>query len=107
MKRLDGREPRDMRPVEINTGINIHAEGSALNRLAKMLSATSAEIGKNLTLDDENSALARLRRELGETLEKLGKRRGSRAAVPARLEPGMGDRGVRHAAPCHQSPDAA
>src|SRR5216110_1389467 len=30
MQRLDGRTERDMRPMEINTGINIYAEGSAL-----------------------------------------------------------------------------
>src|SRR3989441_3115328 len=30
MRRLDGRTERDMRPMEINTGINIYAEGSAL-----------------------------------------------------------------------------
>src|SRR5881628_2553866 len=30
MRRLDGRTERDMRPMEISTGINIYAEGSAL-----------------------------------------------------------------------------
>jgi len=30
MQRLDGRTERDMRPVEIETGVNIYAEGSAL-----------------------------------------------------------------------------
>jgi ribonuclease PH len=30
MQRLDGRTERDMRPVEILTGVNIYAEGSAL-----------------------------------------------------------------------------
>ena len=30
MQRLDGRTERDMRPVEIVTGVNIYAEGSAL-----------------------------------------------------------------------------
>ena len=30
MQRLDGRTERDMRPMEITTGINIYAEGSAL-----------------------------------------------------------------------------
>ncbi len=30
MKRLDGRGERDLRPVEITTGVNIYAEGSAL-----------------------------------------------------------------------------
>jgi len=30
MPRLDGRTERDLRPVEITTGINIYAEGSAL-----------------------------------------------------------------------------
>ncbi len=30
MPRLDGRGERDMRPVEITTGVNIYAEGSAL-----------------------------------------------------------------------------
>ncbi len=30
MKRLDGREERDLRTVEITTGVNMYAEGSAL-----------------------------------------------------------------------------
>jgi ribonuclease PH len=30
MQRLDGRTERDMRPVEIQTGVNMYAEGSAL-----------------------------------------------------------------------------
>jgi len=30
MQRLDGRSANDMRPVEITTGVNIYAEGSAL-----------------------------------------------------------------------------
>ena len=30
MQRLDGRGQRDLRPVEITTGVNIYAEGSAL-----------------------------------------------------------------------------
>jgi len=30
MRRLDGRTERDMRPMDITTGINIYAEGSAL-----------------------------------------------------------------------------
>lgn len=30
MPRLDGRTERDLRPVEIDTGVNIYAEGSAL-----------------------------------------------------------------------------
>ncbi len=30
MQRLDGRTERDMRPLEIETGVNIYAEGSAL-----------------------------------------------------------------------------
>ena len=33
MERLDGRGKRDMRPVEITTGINIYAEGSALIKI--------------------------------------------------------------------------
>jgi len=33
MARLDGRGERDMRPVEIATGINIYAEGSALIKI--------------------------------------------------------------------------
>ena len=45
MKRLDGREPRDMRPVEITTGINIHAEGSALIQIGqtKVICTASVE----------------------------------------------------------------
>jgi hypothetical protein len=43
---------------------SLDGEGSAMNRLARMLAATSEQIGKNLTLDDEASALARLKREL-------------------------------------------
>ena len=30
MERLDGRQERDLRPVSITTGVNMHAEGSAL-----------------------------------------------------------------------------
>src|SRR5262245_1727567 len=30
MERLDGRKANELRPVEITTGVNIHAEGSAL-----------------------------------------------------------------------------
>jgi len=33
MQRLDGRAESDMRRVEISTGVNIHAEGSALIRI--------------------------------------------------------------------------
>ena len=33
MQRLDGRGERDLRPVEITTGINIYAEGSALIKI--------------------------------------------------------------------------
>ena len=33
MQRQDGRSERDMRPVEIQTGINIYAEGSALIKI--------------------------------------------------------------------------
>ena len=33
MQRLDGRTERDMRPVEIQTGVNIYAEGSALIKI--------------------------------------------------------------------------
>ena len=46
-------------------------EGSAMNRLAKMLAATSEQIGRNLTLDDEGSALSRLKRELQNMVERL------------------------------------
>jgi ribonuclease PH len=35
MKRLDGREPRELRPVAIATGVNIHAEGSALIEIGR------------------------------------------------------------------------
>ena len=45
MKRLDGREPRDMRPVEITTGVNIHAEGSVLIQIGqtKVICTASVE----------------------------------------------------------------
>jgi ribonuclease PH len=33
MQRLDGRSERDLRPVEITTGINMYAEGSALIKI--------------------------------------------------------------------------
>ncbi len=33
MERLDGRGKRDMRSVEITTGVNIYAEGSALIKI--------------------------------------------------------------------------
>jgi ribonuclease PH len=33
MQRLDGRTERDMRPIEITTGVNIYAEGSALIKI--------------------------------------------------------------------------
>ncbi|MBI1951543.1 MAG: ribonuclease PH, partial [Acidobacteria bacterium] len=33
MPRLDGRTERDLRPVEITTGVNIYAEGSALIKI--------------------------------------------------------------------------
>jgi ribonuclease PH len=33
MPRLDGRSERDLRPVEITTGVNIYAEGSALIKI--------------------------------------------------------------------------
>ena len=33
MQRQDGRSERDMRPVEIQTGVNIYAEGSALIKI--------------------------------------------------------------------------
>ncbi|MBI4168735.1 MAG: ribonuclease PH [Acidobacteria bacterium] len=33
MQRLDGRGERDMRPVEIATGVNVYAEGSALIKI--------------------------------------------------------------------------
>jgi ribonuclease PH len=33
MQRLDGRSERDMRPVEIATGVNMYAEGSALIKI--------------------------------------------------------------------------
>jgi ribonuclease PH len=35
MQRLDGRSERDLRPVEIQTGVNIYAEGSALIKIGK------------------------------------------------------------------------
>ena len=33
MQRLDGRTERDMRPIEITTGVNMYAEGSALIKI--------------------------------------------------------------------------
>jgi ribonuclease PH len=33
MQRLDGRSERDLRPIEITTGVNIYAEGSALIKI--------------------------------------------------------------------------
>jgi ribonuclease PH len=35
MQRLDGRSERELRPVEITTGVNIHAEGSALIKVGR------------------------------------------------------------------------
>jgi ribonuclease PH len=35
MERLDGRHERDLRPVDIATGVNIHAEGSALIKVGQ------------------------------------------------------------------------
>jgi ribonuclease PH len=35
MQRLDGRSERDLRPVEITTGVNMHAEGSALIKVGR------------------------------------------------------------------------
>jgi hypothetical protein len=46
-------------------------DGSAMNRLAKMLAATSEQIGRHLTLDDDASALSRLKRELQNMVERL------------------------------------
>jgi hypothetical protein len=48
-------------------------ERSAMSRLARMLAATSQQIGKDLSLDDEASALARLKRELTSTLDQLAR----------------------------------
>jgi hypothetical protein len=50
---------------------SLDGEGSAMNRLAKMLTATSDQIGKNLTLDDDTSALSRLKRELEGLIGRL------------------------------------
>jgi ribonuclease PH len=35
MQRLDGRSERELRPVEITTGVNMHAEGSALIKVGR------------------------------------------------------------------------
>ena len=35
MQRLDGRSERDLRPVEITTGVNVYAEGSALIKIGR------------------------------------------------------------------------
>ncbi|MGH7437182.1 MAG: hypothetical protein ACRENE_16020, partial [Polyangiaceae bacterium] len=48
-------------------------EKSAMSRMARMLAATSQQIGKDLSLDDEASALARLKRELTSTLDQLAR----------------------------------
>ncbi|HEX3770490.1 MAG TPA: hypothetical protein VHV30_06495 [Polyangiaceae bacterium] len=50
---------------------SLDGEGSAMSRLAKMLAATSDQIGKNLTLDDDRSALSRLKRELEGLIGRL------------------------------------
>jgi hypothetical protein len=52
---------------------SLDGEGSSMSRLAKMLAATSEQIGKNLTLDDEGSALARLKRELENMVGRLAR----------------------------------
>jgi len=35
MPRLDGRKDRDLRPIEITTGVNVHAEGSVLIKVGR------------------------------------------------------------------------
>ncbi|HZM68817.1 MAG TPA: hypothetical protein VFB95_00455, partial [Candidatus Cryosericum sp.] len=35
MPRLDGRGERDLRAIEITTGVNIHAEGSVLIKVGQ------------------------------------------------------------------------
>jgi hypothetical protein len=52
---------------------SLDGDGSSMNRLAKMLAATSEQIGKNLTLDDESSALSRLKRELENMVGRLAR----------------------------------
>jgi hypothetical protein len=52
---------------------SLDGEGSSMSRLAKMLAATSEQIGKNLTLDDEGSALSRLKRELESMVARLAR----------------------------------
>jgi hypothetical protein len=52
---------------------SLDGDGSSMNRLAKMLAATSEQIGKNLTLDDEGSALSRLKRELEGMVGRLAR----------------------------------
>jgi hypothetical protein len=50
---------------------SLDGEGSAMSRMAKMLAATSEQIGRNLTLDDDGSALSRLKRELESMIGRL------------------------------------
>jgi hypothetical protein len=48
-------------------------ERSAMSRMARLLTATSQQIGKDLSLDDDASALARLKRELTSTIDQLAR----------------------------------
>src|SRR5262249_37895104 len=45
VERLDGRGERDMRPVEIQTGVNIYAEGSALIKIGNTHVICTARLG--------------------------------------------------------------
>ena len=75
--RPDGRRPDQLRPLEIITGFQKHAEGSALIKLGRHPRA--------------------VRRE----------RRGRRAAVPGRQGPGLAHRRVRDAAALDPHPHQA
>jgi hypothetical protein len=65
---LDRRESALSRLV---AEFSLDDEQSAMSRLSKMVTVTTAEIGKHLTLDDEHSPLARLKRELQFTIDRL------------------------------------
>ena len=56
MQRLDGRTERDMRPVEIVTGVNIYAEGSALIKVGNTHVICTASVEEKVPpfLRDQN-----------------------------------------------------
>jgi hypothetical protein len=62
---------RDSALSRLVAEFSLDDEQSAMSRLSKMVTVTTAEIGKHLTLDDEHSPLARLKRELQFTIDRL------------------------------------